>query len=242
MSHPSHRAVARRLAAPRTTVSSHALDAPRAAIAWPVAGAVVAASLLFTWAAVRGQSPDASPEVAPLPVRIVEGTCEEPGDRLVELTDAMALEAVPDAGSLVFLSVSSTDEAIDDLVGEERALLVGGTDAESAVVCGGLGALQEAEEVRVALLSDLHGSGHSGVALMRGTDDGTTLEVVVVSPVAPEASPGASPASPDDSPAASPGGGSPGPSASGLSPVRSAEPGTSGAPPFSPLPGGTTAP
>jgi hypothetical protein len=192
---------------------------------------VAALGIMAAWGTAGGQSPAPSQEVAPLPVRIVEGTCEEPGDRVVELSDAMALEAVPDAGSLLYLSLTDIDRSLDELTGEGRALLAGGSDTESAIACGESGTLAEVGATSIIPLSSLHDSGHSGVALLRESDEGTVVEVVVVSPVAPQASPAASPAA-----------GSPVPDASGLSPVRSAEPGTSGAPPFSPLPAGSTAP
>ncbi len=247
MSRPPHVPATRRVVpVPREHEATRGLDAPRP-VAPLLLGALLVAVLgiAVAWGTVRGQSPAPSQQVAPLPVRIVEGTCEEPADRAVELSDAMALEAVPESGSLLYLSLTDTDQSVDELGGEGRALLAGGSDVESAIACGELGALTEKGQTSVLPLSSLHGSGHSGVALLRGSDEGTVVEVVVVSPVAPEASPGLSgspPGSPAASPAGSPAAGSPVPAASGLSPVRSAEPGTSGAPPFSPLPAGTTAP
>jgi hypothetical protein len=202
-----------------------------------VAAAALVAVLgsAVAWGTVLGQSPVPSQAVAALPVRIVEGSCEEPGDRVMELSDAMALETVPDADSLLYLSLTDADQALDQLAVEGRALLAGGSDAASAIACAGLGDLAEVGAASVMPLSSLHASGHTGVALFRGSDDGTVIEVVVVSPMAPAGSPAASPSGSATT-------GSAAPNASGLSPVRSAEPGTSGAPPFSPLPAGSTAP
>jgi hypothetical protein len=181
---------------------------------------------MFLAGAVGAQSPGASEAPAPLPVRVVEGTCEEPGEVAIELSEATAPEPAQDDRPTVHVSVSEVPDAIEDLAATERVVLVGGVDAESAVACGQPGPVEDRGSVGVLFAQ--HDSGHAGAILMRGRDEGTLIEIVVVSPAAPELSPSASPGA----------GASPAASGSGLSPVRSAQPGTSGAPPFSPLPAG----
>jgi hypothetical protein len=124
--------------------------------------------------------------------------------------------------------VTELPQPIGDVVGEARIVLVGGVDAESAVVCGGLEPVRDDASVSVSVLEATHDTSHVGMVLVRDTGEGTMVDVVVAVPQEPEASPSAQPSS---DPSASP-------DASALSPVRSAEPGTSGAPPFSPLPAG----
>jgi hypothetical protein len=191
--------------------------------------------VLVAAGAVGAQSPAASPGAAALPVRVVEGTCDAPGAVVISLADGIPAEPVPEAGPLVHVSSSSVPEPIEEMAAVERVVLVGGADAESAVACAQPAALQD-DGRSVAALTAQHDSGHSGAVLMRAAEDGTLIEVIIVSPSSPAdaagASPGISPMAPGTSPM------SPAPSGAGLSPVRSPLPGTSGAPPFSPLPAG----
>lgn len=187
---------------------------------------------------VLGQSPAASDAVAPLPVRLIEGTCDAPGDTLEELADGAAAGPASEAeGVVVYVSITDLPDGADALVAAGSSVLAGGIDHESAVACGPLGPLRD-DGTSAAALVARHDTGHFGTVLLRGSDQGTTIEVIVVAPILTAGSP-----SPDagGSPAASPGadGGSPAPSAgaSVVPPPHSPLPGTSGAPPFSPLPG-----
>jgi hypothetical protein len=197
-------------------------------------GGAVVVAIMSLAGAVGAQSPGPSGAPAPLPVRLVEGTCDEPGEVVLELMEATAPEPAQGDRPMVHVSVSEVPDAIEGMA-TERVVLVGGVDAESAVACGQPGPVEDGASVGV--LSAQHDSGHAGAILMSRRGDGTLVEIVVVSPAAPEVSPSASPAA-DASPTASGAPASPAASDAGLSPVRSAEPGTSGAPPFSPLPAG----
>jgi len=183
--------------------------------------------VLVAAGAVGAQSPAASPGAAALPVRLVEGTCEGPGEVVIDLAEGLPAEPVPEVGAVVHVSISTVSEPIEEFAAVERVILVGGVDAASAVACGQPAAPQD-DGMSVTALIAQHDSGHSGAILMRRSEDGTLIEVVIVSPSGPDEAP---PPSAEMSPVAAPE-----PSDAGLSPVRSPLPGTSGAPPFSPLP------
>jgi hypothetical protein len=201
-----------------------------------IAGAagLVACALPLT---VLGQSPAASDTVAPLPVRLVQGGCDAPGDTIEQLADATAAGPASEAeGVVVYLSITESPDAIDALSASGNSILAGGTDQESAIACGPLGPVREGGTSASALVAR-HDTSHFGTVLLRGSDQGTTIEVIVVSPILPAASPspGAG-GSPDVSPAAE-GDAQRSAGASVVPPPHSPLPGTSGAPPFSPLPG-----
>ena len=193
----------------------------------------------------NGSTPTDPPgDTAPLPARIMRGTCDRIGDVLVELLGVVAGGPLDPVRATVYASISEVELALADLATDPRVLIVGGeSDPESAVACGVLTApMQGPDDLAIALLP-LHASTFSGTALLHQEAGPTSVYLVVVS--APQGEgPAASPGTGDQaSPVASAQPGpndSPGPS--DLSPVRSAEPGTSGAPVFSPLPAGSTAP
>ena len=191
-----------------------------------------------------GSATDPPGGTAPLPARIMEGTCEQLGDLVVDLLGVVAGGPVEGSRATVYASISDIDLPVAEIAAGGRVLIVGGeSDPDSAVACGELtGPAQGPADLAVAL-APMHSSAYSGTALFHEADGVTSAYVVVVAAPAEEsparsASPGdiASPA-PSDQP-------SPGSSQApgDLSPVRSAQPGTSGAPPFSPLPAGSPAP
>ena len=187
----------------------------------------------MTAKAGAAQSPEASGMATPLPVWIAEGTCEGPGQPVVALDDATAPTPTTEGPSVVYLSVTELGDRVADLLGHDRVVLAGGSDAESAVVCGSLRPARGDGALSVGVLGPIHDTQHVGTFLLRDTDQGAVVEVIVVAPSSPDAQASTSP-SPSDA--------STSPDPSGLSPVRSPLPGTSGAPPFSPLPGGGSAP
>jgi hypothetical protein len=179
-------------------------------------------------------------DTAPLPARIFHGSCDQIGELIVDLLGVVAGEPVGESAVTVYASISDLDLSLADLVGADRILAVGGaSDPAGAVACGALaGPAQGAADLAVAL-RPLHSSVYSGTALLHEVEGRTFVYLVVVADSGDTDAPGSSPlpeatAAPHGSiqpdAAASP-------DASGLSPVRSVQPGTSGAPPFSPLPG-----
>jgi hypothetical protein len=191
------------------------------------AGASILLLVLGTAGAVGAASPDPSAG-ATLPVRLVDGDCQAPGAVVAELADARDAGPTNDSRSTVHVSITDVPQAIDQLASPEHSLLVGGVDAASAVACGQLRDLEQ-DGQSVAVLSAQHDTGHVGAVILSSTSGGTRVEAVIVSPMAPDASPSAPAGSPPQAPD---------PSDAGLAPVRSPQPGTSGAPPFSPLPAG----
>ena len=265
-----------------------------------IAGATfLVMSAAFALAPVSGQSPDADASgdpaasagpsaaptaqptlppggVAPLPARIVSGTCAEPGDQRIPLNGPIAggeRDTATDERP-VYASISIVADALDAVVADGGALVVGGKvgDPEAAVACGDLDGPRQSDVALAIALEPSNESGYTGTAMLHEEDGEVRVTVVVVGPPpemtpggspAPSASAGASPAgSPDTSPGSTMPITSPGtsgapttpspapdePGASGAvqtaipnaltSPVAppTVEPGTSGAPPFSPLP------
>ncbi len=183
-------------------------------------------------------------DTAPLPARIVEGTCDQLGDLVVDLLSVVAGGPPDSARPTVYASISALDTTLSELTTGSRVLIVGGeSDPDSAVACGALeGPAQGPDDLAVAL-QPLHSSAYSGTALLHQGAGGSWVYLVVVA--APQV----------DGPAGSPSpNGSSAPIASAqaspdtsmqpgdLSPTRSVEPGTSGAPAFSPLPAASSAP
>ncbi len=194
---------------------------------------LLAATLLGVSMGALAQGASAVPS-GPLPVWIAHGPCEAPGALVVRLTAATTIDGAGGGPDIVQVSVTELPDATDVLVGQGLVLLAGGSDAESAVVCGELLATRQDGRTTVVALGPRHGSTHTGVALLAADRADTLVQVVVVSPAdVPE---------PSVVPSGSPTPASLAPDGSGLSPVRSAIPGTSGAPPFSPLPAGSTSP
>jgi hypothetical protein len=174
---------------------------------------------------------DAPGDLAPLPARIATGSCDEPGDVTADLREAVTGASSDAVGEAVYASISESEMSLADLSGPDRALFVGGSDLEGAVACGAFGGPPQGPADLAIGLLPLHDSTYSGTALFHGSDGRLTVYLVVVGPGAagPAASGSPEPSPPPEAAAS--------PDASGLSPVRSAQPGTSGAPPFSPLPG-----
>jgi len=193
-----------------------------------IAGAVALWALIAQTGAA--QSPAASGMAGPLPVWVAEGTCDEPGEPLITLTDATAPAIA--GPRLTYLSLTELPDPLPDVVGQGRVVLAGGSDAASAVVCGALQPLRD-DGLSVGVLDATHDTDHLGTILIRDTGQGTVVEVIVLAPSSPDAISSQSPSA-NGTPAS--------PDPSGMSPVRSPLPGTSGAPPFSPLPGGASAP
>jgi hypothetical protein len=231
-------------------------------------GTFLVLSAAFALAPVSGQSPSADPGadpsaapagspaasvaptaaptlppggVAPLPARIVSGSCAEPGEERVPLNGPIAggERAVPSEARPVYASISVVEDALDGVLDGGGALVVGGRvgDPEAAVACGDLDGPRQSDVALAIALEPSNESGYTGTAMLHEADGRVTVTVVVVGPP-PEMTPGGSP-SPSASAGTDP---APTPSASAGAtgsavPVRpSVEPGTSGAPPFSPLP------
>jgi hypothetical protein len=241
----------------------------------------------FALAPVSGQSPDADASgdpagasagssaaptaqptlppggVAPLPARVVSGSCAEPGEQRIPLNGPIAggerdtaTEERP-----VYASISVVDDALDAVLADGGALVVGGNvgDPEAAVACGDLDGPRQSEVALAIALEPSNESGYTGTAMLHEEDGRVRVTVVVVGPP-PEMTPGGSPgpsasaeASPAGSPDPAPGSTTPSPAPeepTGSGAVQTAvpgaiespvppptvEPGTSGAPPFSPLP------
>jgi hypothetical protein len=177
-------------------------------------------------AVARSPGPSMAAGPAPLPVRAVSGSCTEPGDGTDRLADAVALDVQASEGPTVYVSLTGSSAALDTLLTSGGSVLVGGSDAASAVACADIPATEASEEVTVLLLGPLHGSAHAGAVVLRSGAGGASLEIVLVAEQI-DVSGSSMPTAPASSPVVE---------ASGLSPVRSVTPGTSGAPPFSPLP------
>jgi len=204
----------------------------------PAASAVAAPS------AAAASPTDPPGDTAPLPARVVEGTCDQLGDLVIDLLGVVAGGPPDSARTTVYASISALDTTLSELTTGSRVLIVGGeSDPDSAVACGALeGPAQGPDDLAVAL-QPLHSSAYSGTALLHQEAGRSWVYLVVVA--APQGDVPAGSPSPDGSSApvasaqADPGASvQPG----DLSPIRSAEPGTSGAPAFSPLPAGSTAP
>lgn len=211
----------------------------------PAVLALVLVPQTIGWAAEPLGAPEASPStegsvghmsdapggLAPLPARVATGSCDAPGEVTAELQQAVTAAPAGGAAEAVYVSISELEMSLADVASGDQALFVGGSDLEGAVACGALGGPpQGPADLAVALLP-LHESTYRGTVLFRELAGHLTVYLVVAGPGAagpvPSASPDTSPL--PEAPASS--------DASGLSPVRSAQPGTSGAPPFSPLPG-----
>lgn len=205
-------------------------------------GGVVGLGACLSMAAmVAAQSPDPSGPPVALPVWIAAGSCEAPGETIAQLEDAEATGHGTD-GPAVHVARTVSEQPLEEQVTSERVLLAGGSDAESAVVCGDLIDVDPATTFSGIALRSRHGTDHFGTATFLRSDTGSVIEVVVVVPAAPpdETSPAPSAAASPDA-AQSPGG-SPSAGPSVVPPPTSPLPGTSGAPPFSPLPAGSTSP
>jgi hypothetical protein len=171
--------------------------------------------------------------MAPLPARILEGTCDALGDVVVDLLVVVAGAPADAAHPTVYASISDLAMPLAAVATASRVLIVGGeSDPASAVACGALAGAPQGPADLAIVLAPLHSSSYSGTALLHEVDGRTWVYLVVVSDprsATPEGSPrlDASPA-PSAAPDASLAPGD-------LSPIRSAEPGSSGAPAFSPL-------
>jgi len=230
------------------SASPSPLGASPAPVGSPTAGPTSAPS-----GSARPDATSPPGDTAPLPASIGRGPCgsPDPADR-IELRGPIAGGSVDDrAGRIVYVSRSQLEGTLDDIVASGRVGTVGGDPAtpKSAVACGSLdGPRQSPTDLAVAL-EPTNESGFTGTVVLHEADGEVTVTLVVVAPDTEgsqsEASPG--PGGPEQPDAASPGP-SAAPAASGgvqtappealTSPVPrpSVQPGTSGAPPFSPLP------
>jgi hypothetical protein len=192
-----------------------------------------------------GQSPspvatgDApSPGVpVPLPVLLAEGSCDALGALVQRLDDASVVSRT--AEGIDLYTGTSHLEGAPEVALEGRVLVAGGDGEapESAVICGTMGEILVGAADQAILLAPLHDVPWWGAALVGAGDAGTMLTIIVAGPFdGPGA--GASAGAPGAKPSAS----DPSPDPSAFVPHRSPLPGTSGAPPFSPLPAGSPQP
>ena len=86
------------------------------------AGGLGLVAIVVMAGAVGAQSPGASPGISPLPVRVVEGTCERPGATLIELSEAIGTSPRPETQSSVHVSISEVPAISGPIV------LVGGSE------------------------------------------------------------------------------------------------------------------
>ena len=181
-------------------------------------------------ASVQASPPEPPGETTPLPARVVRGSCGAPGEVAYDLLAVIASGAPDGQNDTVYASISQLELAFTDIADQDMVLMVGGSDVDGAVACGSLRHQPQGPADLAISLAAKNRSAYSGTALLHGTEGGTAVYLVVVA--APES------AGPEASPATA----TPLPEGSGLDPTRSVEPGTSGAPPFSPLPAGSSAP
>ena len=175
--------------------------------------------------------------VTPLPAHIASGTCDAPGDQIEPLLGLIAGEG-GDEGSqrVVYAAITPLESTLESLARSSGVIVVGGDPAtpEGAVACGSLDAPAQGPDDLAIALDPANRSGYTGTVLLHQGEDSLTVTVVVVAPAARDAQ-----AMPVDlgSPEIAEQGGTGGAMTSPV-PRPSVQPGTSGAPPFSPLPQG----
>ena len=142
--------------------------------------------------AFGGSAAFAKHEDLEFPAAIHAGTCEEPGDVVLELDDLVRLpEDAPDEGDRAGAPGSqvvhgSPDDAtidlsVEDLFADDHILAVFDAKGETIVACGPIGAYtyDEGNDLVIGLRSQGE-SPYSGVALISDGDDESYLAIYLV--------------------------------------------------------------
>lgn len=143
------------------------------------------------------------------PVAIHAGSCEAPGEVVLELDDLVRLpEGAADEGERVGAPMaqvvhgspadSEIDLTVDDLFAAEHIVAVFNAAGDTIVACGPIGAYTYAEGEDLAIgLREQGDSNFSGIALFESNDtDGLGVSVYLVSSATPPpADPNATPVS-----------------------------------------------
>ena len=121
-------------------------------------------------------------EDAPHPAHIHSGTCDNLGDIVAPLSEVTELTAgeVFGAPTAVLVKVSETDVEmpLGDILSAPHAVNIHeSADAiQNYIACGDIGGRVIDGDLTIGL-RELNGSGHHGVAVLRGNDDGTDVTV-----------------------------------------------------------------
>jgi hypothetical protein len=157
----------------------------------PHRGAVIAlAALTLVVPAGLAQTPESGAEAAH-PVHIHAGTCAELGEVVVPLADVI-IPAGEQRGSPTAINSSVSLNVIDMPF---EALLAGAyavnvhasaEEIDTYIACGDIGGVIEqgddGDEIRF-VLTELNGSGHTGVAFIGGAGEGQTqVNVMMIEP------------------------------------------------------------
>ena len=125
----------------------------------------------------RGQEAD-----APHPAHIHSGTCDNLGDIVAPLSDVTELTAGESFGvpTAVLVKQSETDVALPlgDILAAPHAINVheSAEAIQNYIACGDIGGRVIDGDLVIGL-SELNDSGHHGVAVLQGADDGTGVKV-----------------------------------------------------------------
>ena len=143
----------------------------------PVAALIVAASMAVPLA--WGQELEAD---APHPAHIHSGTCDNLGDIVAPLGDVTELTAGESFGAstAVLVKESETDVPLPlgDILSAPHAINVheSAQAIQNYIACGDIGGRVIDGDLVIGL-RELNGSGHHGVAVLEGADDGTDVTV-----------------------------------------------------------------
>jgi plastocyanin len=182
------------------------------ALATPVATLMVVIAMSAPLA--RGQEAD-----APHPAHIHSGTCDNLGDIVAPLSDVTELTAGESFGAetAVLVKESETDVAspLGDFLSAPHAINVheSAEAIQNYIACGDIGGRVIDGDLVIGL-RELNGSGHHGVAVLEGDDDGTDVKLYLAeegtgaeaeqdaaTDVAPAATDAAATAAPAETPA-----------------------------------------
>jgi plastocyanin len=145
------------------------------ALATPVAALMVV--IAMSAPLVRGQEAD-----APHPAHIHSGTCDNLGDIVAPLSDVTELTAGESFGAetAVLVKESETDVAspLGDFLSAPHAINVheSAEAIQNYIACGDIGGRVIDGDLVIGL-RELNGSGHHGVAVLEGDDDGTDVKL-----------------------------------------------------------------
>lgn len=148
---------------------------------WSALGIPVVALMVLLSMSVplaRGQGA----EDAPHPAHIHSGTCDNLGDIVAPLSDVTELTAgeVFGAPTAVLVKESETDVdlPLGDILAAPHAINIHeSADAiQNYIACGDIGGRVIDGDLKIGL-RELNGSGHHGVAVLAGADDGTGVTV-----------------------------------------------------------------
>jgi plastocyanin len=143
----------------------------------PVAALMIVISMAIP--AARGQELEAD---APHPAHIHSGTCDNLGDIVAPLGDVTELTAGESFGAstAVLVKESETDVPLPlgDILSAPHAINVheSAEAIQNYIACGDIGGRVIDGDLVIGL-SELNSSGHHGVAVLEGDDDGTDVTV-----------------------------------------------------------------